>query len=204
MKYSDGGKLRVGRWKKGQNPFPPTESPRAVPEVPRCLGRCSLASYHHLYRSTVHAKNQHKTMRWETLTPKTQAQGERFQFTIWLWAFQKAMQKEKHHELHGWSIFSLVQALMGSKFVFLVLQIKELGCRGHRSFAQVDRAKLNLNLSPSQLSFPEFLYHFALWLFPPALKYSSSLNLDRSKAHSGQQRLWPQQDSHFWVTGSLS
>lgn len=210
MKYRDGyGKLRVGHGKKGQNPFPPMVSPSAGPEAPMCLDRQAMQPSSsppplQTHKPHHYTNNQHKILRWET-PPKPRDKESGFNsHSIWLSAFQKTMQKEKHHELHGLFIFSLEQALLGSKFIFLASQIKKLGYRGHGSFAQADRAKLNLNVCPSQLSFPEFLGRFAHWLFPPPLKHSSSPNLDRSKAHSAQGRLWQQQDSNLWVTGSLS
>lgn len=72
-----------------------------------------------------YTNNQHKILRWET-PPKPRDKESGFDsHSIWLWAFRKTMQKEKHHELHGLFIFSLVQALLGSKFIFLVSQIKK-------------------------------------------------------------------------------
>lgn len=55
---------------------------------------------------------------------------------------------------------------MGSKFIFLVLQVKKLGHREHRSFAQVYRPELSLNLNPSQLSLSEFLCPLEPLAFP--------------------------------------
>ena len=55
---------------------------------------------------------------------------------------------------------------MGSKFIFLVLQVKKLGQREHRSFAQVYTPEPSLNLNPSQLSLSEFLCPLAPMAFP--------------------------------------
>ena len=210
MKYRDCyGKLRVEHLKKNPNPFQPMVSQTPVPKALTCLDQqVSLSPHHHLYRSTAHTitiitKIKPWNGRHIPQKPRDKESGFNLH-SIWLWVFHKIMQKEKHHELHALFLFSLVQALLGPKFIFLILQIKKLGYRGHRSFAQVYPAKLNLNLSPGQLNFSEFLCHFAHWHFPLALKYSSSLNLDRSKAHSSQGRLWQQQYLYLWVTGSLS
>lgn len=139
-------------------------------------------------------------------TPKTQGQGEWFRFTFNLALSFPENNAKRKASWAPWLIYLLTSTSSTGVQIHLsgFTDKKKLGYRGHGSFAQADRAKLNLNVCPSQLSFPELLSHSAHWLFPPALKHSSSPNLDRSKAHSGQGRLWQQQDSNLWVTGSLS
>lgn len=100
--------------------------------------------------------------------------------SISLWAFWKRRSKGKHHEL-SWLICLLTSLSSHGVQIHLSGFTKKLEHREHSSFAHVDRAELSLNLNPSWLSFSKFLCHFVPWYFPPALKCSSSLNLDRSK-----------------------
>ena len=74
--------------------------------------KSSPSPHHHLYRSTVHIIKIITNIKpWNGRYLAQKPGGKESGFnshSIWLWAFWKTRQKGKHHELHGWFIYSLV------------------------------------------------------------------------------------------------
>ena len=81
MKYRDDyRKLRVGHWKKGQNPFSPMVSPSTVPKAPTCLGQPAMQPSSspplQIHNPHHYTNNQHKTMKMgDTPKPRDKESG---------------------------------------------------------------------------------------------------------------------------------